>query len=170
MDNKELKHELENQPETVIKKVFALPETKEEAEAFAASIIDEVQSGHKEGLKTYIQCKFLIDALTELMESIKKEAMDEAKNVGKGESVLSVFPSLKESGVKYKYEGCNDFKLPRIIKAAEQAATDLKDRQNFLKSLKESIEIVDEETGEMVRIYPPIKESTTTLVINSKPA
>src|ERR1017187_10461773 len=53
---------------------FALPETKEEA--FAASIIDEVQSGHKEGLKISIQCKFVIDALTELRESIKKEAMD----------------------------------------------------------------------------------------------
>jgi hypothetical protein len=63
-----------------------------------------------------------------------------------------------ESGVKYDYSS---------DPIASELMEKLKERQEFLKSIPvDGITEVDEETGEVRKIYRPAKKSTTTFKIN----
>ena len=77
MDNKgktteEIAHDINSDEHPIIKRVFSLPSSKQEAEEVAAKLIEEVQNGEADPLKTSIKAKFLIDALTEMREAIKR--------------------------------------------------------------------------------------------------
>jgi hypothetical protein len=43
-----------------------------------------------------------------------------------------------------------------------------KDRETFLKSLKSKTSILDEETGELIEIFPPYKTSKTGITVTLK--
>jgi hypothetical protein len=55
-----------------------------------------------------------------------------------------------------------------LSKEIESIKEKLKERETFLKSIKEKIEIIDTETGELNVIYPSIKSSSTTLKVTFK--
>lgn len=70
---------------------------------------------------------------------------------------------LAEVGVKYDYVFCEDDIYNELI--VKQMALDeqIKERQKFLKTIPvEGLEIVTED-GEMKRIYPPSKSSTSSV-------
>ena len=58
------------------------------------------------------------------------------------------------------------FVLISCTKTADKANEALKVRCEFLKSLKEPLRVVDESTGEIVLIHPPVKTSTSGLNIS----
>ena len=70
---------------------------------------------------------------------------------------------LAEVGVKYDYVFCEDDTYNELI--VKQMALDeqIKERQKFLKTIPvEGLEIVTQD-GEMKRIYPPSKSSTSSV-------
>lgn len=70
---------------------------------------------------------------------------------------------LAEVGVKYDYVFCEDDIYNELI--VKQMALDeqIKERQKFLKSIPvDGIEIITQD-GEMKRIYPPSKSSTSSV-------
>jgi hypothetical protein len=55
------------------------------------------------------------------------------------------------------------------MSALENSKKAVKDREDFLKTLPiDGQPIVDEDSGEVIRIYRPIKSSTTTVAISLK--
>jgi hypothetical protein len=44
----------------------------------------------------------------------------------------------------------------------------VKHRETFLKALKEPLSIIDEETGDLQRVHPPKKSSSTTVKVTFK--
>lgn len=70
---------------------------------------------------------------------------------------------LAEVGVKYDYVFCEDDILNDMIIQREALDERIKERQDFLKRLPaEGIDIISEH-GEVKRIYPPSKSSTSSV-------
>jgi hypothetical protein len=72
-----------------------------------------------------------------------------------------------ETGVKYDYQSTNCPEWERFDEMVKHYSELKKQRETFLKSLKEPLNIITDD-GEIVTINPPIKSSTTALKITLK--
>jgi len=73
---------------------------------------------------------------------------------------------LAETGTKYDYSQCNDSELIDMYAQLELLKNKVKERENMLKTLPLSgIDIAMQTTGEIVRVYPPAKTSTSSYKI-----
>lgn len=70
--------------------------------------------------------------------------------------------SIEQGATKteYDYTVCNDIVWNDLSDKVKAIDADKKDRESFLKSLKEPLEIVDTDTGETHTIYPANKLQT----------
>jgi hypothetical protein len=70
---------------------------------------------------------------------------------------------LAEVGVKYEYVFCEDDILNDMVIQREALDERIKERQDFLKRIpSEGIDVISEH-GEVKRIYPPAKYSTSSV-------
>jgi len=70
---------------------------------------------------------------------------------------------LAEVGTKYDYQTCNDSELVKLNDQLLSIENAIKERQTFLKTLPISGMDVIMEGGEVCRLYPPIKTSTSSV-------
>lgn len=69
---------------------------------------------------------------------------------------------LAEVGTKYNFDNCNDEILTNLISEQEKIESLIKERKDFLKTIPSAgIDIVTLH-GELVKIYPPYKTSTSS--------
>ena len=68
---------------------------------------------------------------------------------------------LAETGVKYDFSQCNDYDLNCMLEQSEQLEAQIKERKEFLKTISKSGMDVVTSFGEVIRIYPPSKSSTS---------
>ncbi len=71
----------------------------------------------------------------------------------------------RNTPARYAYDACNDPVYDRLKAQMEALKQDIKDRENFLKAMKKTEVIVDQETGEAVEVNPPPKVQGETLAI-----
>ncbi len=151
--------------ETAISTLSVLPETKEQRETFVRKVVSEVKSGNYDTLKFWKQLINVEQTIKELKDSeIKSIAYDKAD-----EHPEKTFPYYgaeitKTSKSTYNYDDCGDSKIKELIEKKAELDKEIKDRQAFLKSLKESVALP--ETGEV--IYPPVKSTTDYLTVKIK--
>jgi hypothetical protein len=106
--------------------------------------------------------------MTDLFDAVKDElrgrVLDELNAYTKGEEVTLFGATFEviEAGTKYDYSGCNDTEYDDLTAAINELTARRKEREKFLRGIKNATTIVNEETGELVRILPPVKSSTTT--------
>ena len=130
----------------------ALP-TKGNASLIAKQIIESDLSP----LELATKISFMEKCLDEAKKGIKEDVLEEMYKYAKAEKISSLGASLEifEAGTKYSFENCNH---PHLADLEQQVA----DIKVFLKALKESMTIINESTGEIITIHPPIKTSTTS--------
>jgi hypothetical protein len=86
-----------------------------------------------------------------------------AKNGGKLTTASGAKIEVMEGGTKYHFDKCDDPELELLESAVLSANNSLKARQEFLKNVpKEGIDVLAPYTGELCRVYPPYKTSTST--------
>lgn len=74
---------------------------------------------------------------------------------------------LAETGTKYCFDKCNDFELEKLNVDLEEAKAKVDARQKFLKALPiEGMEILNKGTGELEKVYPPSKSSTSSYKVS----
>ena len=136
----------------------------------ARSLIDKVNSGEETAISMAAKAKFISDTFKEVSESIKPQVIEEVNRYGKEQvTALGGYSvTVKEMGVKYDYSNCQHPQYNRLLIELSKLEKTKKEFEEFLKSIKGHVEIADEETGEMVTIYPPAKQSTTTPVFTFK--
>ncbi len=145
--------------ETINSTLSVLPSTKEQIQIFADKLMNELDNGETDALQLLKVQKAFDKVFDKIKDKLREASIEAAEKYGKGKFGLNGAEyEVKEMGVKYNYEHCGDPKWKRLKE-------DLKDRETLLKSLKESMAMVDEETGEVITIYPPLKSSTTTVQI-----
>ena len=144
------------------------PETKKEIKSFVESAILEVQDGTYNPLETIIRLEALKKTIEGVQKGIRDMATDEAEKYGKQFDFGNAKCQVKMSGVKYDYSNCGD----PIYQSMQNELNDLKNRmkarENWLKSIQGQETHLDEETGELITIYAPIKSGKETVSITLK--
>lgn len=148
----------------------------------AANIADAVECGRIEPLKAlaaikamesivnYLTDKSAKNKLQTLAVQLQGHITDAAgKQPEKKFGMYGATFTKTEVGTKYDWSKCNDPELEELQYYADQLNEQVKARQVFLKTVPvEGIEIMIDKTGEVVRIYPPAKSSTSTVSVSFK--
>ncbi len=149
--------------------MYAVP-SKAKAKEMVDRLVEMVQSGMTDPLTMLVKLKFAQSIIADTIESIQPNCVDEASKYHKGEAIklLGAELQVKEAGIKYDYSNCGD-RFYEFHEHIERTAKEAKKgREQFLKSLKKSETIVDEDTGEIHTIHPPVKKSSTIVQVTIK--
>jgi len=148
---------------------YATEVTKETIKEQSVSLLKDLDEGHISPLQLAAQLKFVEDIITNVKEELRQRVVAEQTKYGKERMTFkgATF-DVKEAGVKYDYSQCECTIWNDINKQIEALTEQRKEREAFLKSLRERLTYVDESSGEIVTIYPPQKKSTTTYAITWK--
>lgn len=157
--------------------------TKEQRTSFVNDVVGRLMGGDVDPLKVHMQVKAMEDIITQLTSSDPKknkniEAAKQYKSVlidaakkmeGKTFSFHGGKFEIKEAGTKWHYDKTEDFQLSDLEAIEKEASEAVKKRQEFLKTLPSSgMDLFNEASGELVRVYPPYKTSTETVQVTLK--
>jgi len=152
--------------ETTINTLSILPSTKDEIQNFSIKIISELESGRINPLDLLKQIKCFEKVIEQTKDTLSKMAREEAEKYGaKNFDFKGVKIELAEVGTKYDYSKCNDFVMAKVSEDLAKLNETKKQRETFLKSLKDPISLIDEESGDVFQILPPVKSSSSSLKV-----
>lgn len=145
--------------------------TKQERTTFVESIVNQVLDGQADPIKVHLQFKCAEDIFKQITgdEKFKSVLLDACDKHGKTFTFQNAKFERKEVGVKYDYSACNDPILASLEQKAIELSEKVKARQTLLKTAPLSgLVLVDEESGETFKVYPPSKTSTTSVAVTLK--
>lgn len=144
------------------------PITENGLAEFTIRILEALNSGEVNPLDLKLQFK-AIDMVSEVVKNRMNElALNEASKHGKKFEYRGFEIREQELGTKFIFDGCGDARWTVLEAERVRLVESLKERETFLKSLVTTCTIVDEDTGDVSTIYPPVKKSTTGLVLSLK--
>lgn len=136
-----------------------------EFKEYMTTEIKEIMDEKKEALPVLIRLRELLKLIDKWTAEIDPIAIDEAHKHGKSFKMHGAKVEVREVGTKWYYDKTGDSVLARIVDEKSKVSEKEKERQQFLKTLKDPMQVLDEETGELITIYPARKESKTGLVV-----
>lgn len=144
--------------------------TKAERASFANQIIEAVDSGYYNPIDIHLQLKCMEDIIEVITsnEVFRAKLLEQVEKNGKGYNYDNAKIEVKEVGVKYNFEKCNDRIMNDILFNLNKWSELKKDREKLLKGISTSMVTVEETTGEVCTIYPPSKTSTTSVAVTLK--
>ena len=129
--------------------------TKSDMTALVSDKMEQLDEGWIDEVDLFIYAKKLEYVSSELLKAVK-DKVDASKLVG-GYDKYNVHLEARNSAGSWDFSNCNYAKLDEAKLIASQAAEKVKEQQEFLKGLKEPIELLDSDTSEVVKVFPPIK-------------
>ena len=144
---------------------------KSDIEAYArAEISAALEEGEMPVLELRRQAVMLSELSKRLMadDTLREACISELEKYGSREDVTLCGARFRigETGVSYDYAPCGDPVHARLIREKQAIDAKLKEREKFLQRLPaEGVETIDEETGEITRIYPPARSSKTSVIV-----
>lgn len=138
--------------------------TKTNVQSFANQIVFEYKTGNKNPFDYLGELEFISQAIDKAKSEIRELLIDELHlYADKTKTKNGIQFKLKEAGVKYDFTSTE--KWNALNDEMEQMKSQIKDLETHLKSLKAKQTMVDESTGELIELFPPIKSSKTTIEI-----
>lgn len=146
-----------------------LPSTSDEMNRFANNVIQAVKNGEENPLQMLVQIRAMEKAFKIITEKIKENYLTESEKYP-GDKFDFKGNQIQKGDVhtEYDYTVCADPIWEQRKTILDMAESQLKERQEFLKTLREPITIVDDESGEVATVRPPLKKSTPGLKITIK--
>jgi hypothetical protein len=132
----------------------------------AKSLLQLIEEGHIDALSVAMQMKYLQDVMDLAKEKLREYVLNELNKYPNGEATKhgSTF-QIKEAGVSYDYSGCGHAHYNELKQQIAILTDQCKEIEKFLRTIKDSMTVVDESTGEIITIHAPIRRSTTTYSI-----
>jgi hypothetical protein len=130
----------------------------------AKSLLQLIEEGHIDALSVAMQMKYLQDVMELAKEKLREYVLSELNKYPKGEDITKHGATfqLKEAGVSYDYSGCGHSHYNELKQQIAILNEQCKEIEKFLRTVKDSMTVVDESTGEIITIYAPVKKSTST--------
>lgn len=143
-----------------------MPASQAQVDRFSDELIRAV----KEGEVNPLQLRATIKATEMVLDRVNKETQAEQlreadKYPGDKFEAFGCTMQKGDTWTSYNYASCGDPVYAKLQEIAKQATQQLKDREAFLKAIKQPTTIVDEGSGEVVTIQPPVKKSTPGLKV-----
>jgi hypothetical protein len=147
---------------TLIKENPVVLSNKEGITGMVDRYIEDVAFNGGDVLRDWAMCEKYGVLINAMKDGLKPYVIKELDFCDKRESrSLGTDIKVVASGVKYDFSESAVWIAQKKRVDAESAR--LKDIETFLKSLKEPMTSVDEETGETMTHYPPSKSSSETI-------
>jgi len=154
-------HEL---PTTANEVLSLMANTSTEIDLFSDQVIESVKNGEVDPLKVLVQMKALEKASGRITKEIKDNCMNAAdKYPGNSFEFMGNTIQKLDVHTEYDFKACEDSEWFRLDNLITDLKSKQKVRERFLRSLGEPTTILDESSGEITKIYPPIKKTTTGL-------
>lgn len=147
-------------PDTALSTLRLLPSLKDNAQSFADRLADDLDSGTVSPREIARYFK-LFELVQEKLKTRLDEYVLDSLGADKSTEEYGIRWEKAEFGTKYFYENCGDKKLDELNEKMIKLKADIEARQKMLKSLTGKTTIVDNETGECIDLFPPIKTSTS---------
>lgn len=129
---------------------------------FTKSIEKEIEEGNYDPIQLSATLDFIGKACEESKKAIKEKTINELEKYPERREYYGYEIQVTEAGISYDYSKCGDSEILSLYKELELLQAKIKEREQFLKGIKERFTIVDESTGEVLTLRPPAKKSTTT--------
>jgi len=143
-----------------------LPTTKEQVTSFSELIIRQLNDGEIEPLKFKIFLKCLEQVMDNIKPVLDEMARDEAEHYGEKEfNLMGAKVRLSEVGTRYDYSNCGYSKLNYVTTEMKDWEEQKKQCELFLRMLPNPATVVNELTGEIETIQPPVKISKSSITI-----
>lgn len=137
---------------------------KQELIELAEDHVVQILEGEYDDLKVYIALKRYQLYLDTLVKELQKAALGKAKEHGEKSFEYSNCRVLVQHRTKYNY--ANDDGWNKLNLQFEQLKRDKKEREKLLQAVSgESLEVVDEETGEIDTLTAPQKKVVEQIII-----
>jgi hypothetical protein len=118
-------------------------------------------------LEAYITAKKLEYVVKSLIEVLQPMAITEAEKQ-KGNTLYGAEVNVKDTGVRYNFLDCGYSPYNDLVSGKKQIESELKLMETMLKSINKKTTIVDEESGDVMEIKPPIRTAGTSIVLTIK--
>lgn len=154
--------------ETQIIKIDGLAISKQSVESVRQEIAQKVIDGEIDPIKVMASVKFYQKVFegddkknNGLTHLIKNYVVDDLQKDPSRKDYFGFKVEVGETGVNYNFSNCNDEELKDLLEAEKELKEKIKDRQDFLKTIKGHLDIITS-NGEAVKIFPPAKFSSTS--------
>lgn len=160
---------VDGRPSSAMEVLELMPFTRTELDVFTDQVIEAVKGGNANPLQVRAWKKFNELAFERIDKETQAEQLREADKYP-GDKFEAFGCTMQKGDVRteYDYLACGDPIYIRLQSILDSAKEQLKQREAFLKTIKSPMPIIDESTGEVVTINPPIKRSTPGLKISVK--
>lgn len=154
---------------TQIKGLTEFPTTKTGIKNYAEAALNEILDGYVNPLEIKVRLtamKAVIDEI-EKSEEYKDAVLAEAQRYHKDE-LMNLYDAnicIKEVGVIYDYSGCNHPQYNSITEEIERLTARRKSFEKYLQTVEWETDYINPETGEICKIHPPLRTSTTSVSI-----
>ena len=156
-------------PDTALGVLEMFNPTKEGIISFSAKVINDVENGKVDPLRVQLLCKTLEEISDKIKNGIKDNLKTAAAKYGDKPFMFAGAEfHLTSTYTKYDYSECGDPAWEEWSFDESSAKRKREDRETFLKSLKEPITMVDDRTGELCTVRPPVKKQTEGVKISIK--
>ena len=145
-----------------LKKTEIVEYNKEQIVNAVSSYLEDMAFNGGEPLNDLALCRKYIFLLQEIEKGLIPYAINELSKYDRKESnVNNVDLKVVETGAKSDYS--NSIAWVKQKAAVDKENDKLKQIESFAKGLRERAQLLDEETGELVEYFPPIRSSSTTV-------
>lgn len=143
--------------------------SKNGVDTFKKNIIAALDSGELNPLELKAAFKAIEKVAEGIKEKLDKLSVEEASKYEKTFSLFGTEYELCENlGVKYDYSGCCHKEWELLDWEITNKTKRKKEVEEELKAMKQAKTVVDEDSGEVYKIYPPVKKSTTGVKVTLK--
>lgn len=160
---------MNNLPTSAYGVMRLLPDTKQGVEMFSNQLITAVENGEVNPIQLKALFKIMEKVSERVDMKIKESLLREAGKYSERTFHAYGFEIEKtEVGTKYDYLACGDPIYEQRHAILEAAKSQLEERAAFLKALSGPLTIVDDESGEVATVRPPVKKSSEGLKFSMK--
>lgn len=135
------------------------PLTKKDIEALSLDLLSPVLDGDVDPVSHTIKLKAMQEALKKTLcdDRLKDAVLAEVEKYGKERLWNGATIKIKDVGATYDYTVCGDPVYNAYMVRLKELQSDIKEREDFLRSVPDNTTIVDDSTGEIVTLHPAVK-------------
>jgi hypothetical protein len=153
-------------PVSAIGTLKLMPSNTQQIARFSKLLIEDVQNGNVNPLELLVMLRALEGMSKTVRECIDSNIQSAADKYSEKEfEVLGAKIQKGDVGVEYDYKNTGDHDWERFATDEATAAARRKERETFLRSLKEPMDVLDKDSGEMWTIRPPLRRSKPGLKV-----
>lgn len=146
----------------------AIPFTKETQKSTAAALVAKVTDGEADPISMFTTIKAMNDCLSQFLkdQAIVEATIGAVEKYGRtGATFNGANLCITEVGVRFDFSTCQDPIWDELAKERTELEAKIKEREKFLRGIVQPQTIVNDETGEVKKIYSPAKTSSTTVKV-----